>query len=498
MSVRSILAGGHRPSLANAIAGVICAIALFLVTPLSGVTEEARAATLGRGIIDYRLEESQVDLSAVPAMVAEMGPDRLRSKWTRVMVHWATMQPVAPGTAYADDADGDGYADAYVNQLSTILDQLSAAGMQIVLTPVDTPKWAVDTSWETKPPPGYPKNKYYPFYAPDMGSAVVKSQFAALGTYLAATFAGKVKYFECWNEPNQGFYLYPQTPAGKGGAAIYLKMLKAWYGGVKRGSRSAVVIGGATAPRGRGDIVSTPPQAFARYLKDKGAGAYMDAYSHHPYTPGGSTHLKPGEMPNNSGRAVTLGNLGQLTKLFPNKPFYLTEYGYNTQYCHWFGVAVSKADQARYLRQAYAYAKRYRQVKALLWFMVNDFSPGGADKAGNGVYMGVCTNLGIRKPSWYAFAGGSALTLTAPPEAGAAAAFEVFGKLTYRSPDAPESQALTLQWRAPNSATWHLSATVWSAADGTYSRTVRQSKTRLYRVVWGGVCESATRTVKTP
>ena len=260
------------------------------------------------------------------------------------------------------------------------------------------------------------------------------------------------------------------------------------------------MIGGATAPRGRGDAGSTPPQAFARYLKAKGAGAYMDAYSHHPYTPGGSTHVGPGQMPNNPTRAVTLGNLGQLTKLFPKKPFYLTEYGYNTQYSHWFGVAVSKADQARYLRQAYAYVKRYRQVRALLWFMVDDMSAGGSvtDKAGNGVYMGVSTYTGIRKPSWYAFAGGNNLTLTAPSSAKVAMSFAVSGKLTYRSPDAPVSQVLTLQWREPGSATWHSAATVHSAADGTYSRTLNQSKTRMYRVVWGGVCESAARTVKTP
>ena len=495
-------AGKRRPLIASVVAGAVCAVAFALFAPLPGVVQEAQAGTQGRGIIDYRLEESQVDPNAATAMVAEMGPDRLRSKWTRVMVHWATMQPVAPGTAYAADADGDGYADAYVDQLTTILDQLSAAGMQIILTPVDTPKWAVDSAWESKPPAGYQKNKYYPFYAPDMDNVTVKGQFAALGTYLARKYAGTVRYFECWNEPNQGLYLYPQTPASvtKGGAAIYLKMLKAWYAGVNRGSSGAVVIGGATAPRGRGDIGSTPPQAFARYLKAKGAGAYMDAYSHHPYTPGGSTRVKPGQMPNNSARAVTLGNLGELTRLFPKKPFYLTEFGYHTQYSHWFGVAVSKADQARYLRQAYAYVKRYRQVKALLWFMVDDFSPtgGGADKAGDGVYMGVRTDKGVRKPSWYAFAGGNVLTLAAPGGVKAGVSFEVSGKLTYRSPEAAVSQTLTLQWRAPSSATWHSSATLHSAADGTYSHTLKQSKTRVYRVVWGGVCESAARTVRTP
>jgi hypothetical protein len=358
-------------------AGAACALAglaFILVAPLPGSSAEAR--TVGRGIIDYRLERSVVDLKAVPDIVAEMGQTKLRTRWTRILVHWATMQPIAPGTPYAADADEDGYADAYVDQLDEIVQQLHAAGVSIILTPLDVPKWASDSSLWSSPPPGYKKSVYYPFYAPDVGKVMVKEQFKALGTFLADRYAedGKVKYFECWNEPNQGLYLYPQTPASakNGGARTYLTMLKAWYAGVKQGSRDAVVIAGATAPRGKGDRVSTPPQAFARYLKNNGALLYMDAYSHHPYTPGGSTRIAPGQLPNSPDRAVTLGNLSQLTKLFPRMPFYLTEFGYNTEYCRWFGVTVSRADQARYLRQAYSVtASRYPQVKALLWFLVD-------------------------------------------------------------------------------------------------------------------------------
>ena len=67
----------------------------------------------------------------------------------------------------------------------------------------------------------------------------------------------------------------------------------------------------------------------------------MDAYAHHPYTPRGSKRVAPDQLPNNASRCVTLGNLSVLTKLFPTKPFYLTEFGYNTQHSKHFGVAVS-------------------------------------------------------------------------------------------------------------------------------------------------------------
>ena len=391
--------------------GAACAIgglAYIAMAPLPGGTTEAQAQGLGRGVIDYRLEQSAVDLATVPALVHEMGPSRLRSRWTRVMVHWAALQPTAPGAGGAADADKDGFADAYVSQLDAIVSQLrDPGGMNVILTMVDVPKWASDKSLWQSPQPGYKKGVYEPFYAPDMANLTVRGQFQAVGAFLAKRYAGKVRYFECWNEPNQGSYLYPQTPASatNGGGRTYLDMLKLWYAGVKSGSRDAVVIAGATAPRGRGDIQSTPPQAFAKYLRDNGAARYMDAYSHHPYTPGGSTRVAPGQMPNNPARCVTLGNLDQLTRLFPGKPFYLTEFGYNTEYSRWFGVTVSRTVQAKYLRQAFSFtAAHYPRVKALLWFLVDDWRPAGQPHD-MGVYMGLRTADGKRKPSWYAFSG---------------------------------------------------------------------------------------------
>ena len=94
--------------------GAACALAglaFVLVAPLPGSSAEAR--TVGRGIIDYRLERPVVDLKAVPDMVAEMGQTKLRSRWTRILVHWATMQPVAPGTSYAADNKADAGAERH-------------------------------------------------------------------------------------------------------------------------------------------------------------------------------------------------------------------------------------------------------------------------------------------------------------------------------------------------------------------------------------------------
>jgi len=116
---------------------------------------------------------------------------------------------------------------------------------------------------------------------------------------------------------------------------------------------------------------------------------------------------------------------------------------------------------------------------------------------GTGVYMGVRTYLGDRKPGWYAFARGNSLTLKAPTSARSRVAFKITGKLTYRAPGPPQGKVLTLQARKPTSSSWSKVASVHTAHDGTYSRTVKQSTTKIYRIVWGGVVESATRRVRT-
>ena len=186
--------------------------------------------------------------------------------------------------------------------------------------------------------------------------------------------------------------------------------------------------------------------------------------------------------------------------MFPTKPFYLTEYGYNTQYSVWFGVTVSPAVQAAYLRQAYSYtASHYKQVKALFWFLVDDMASAPGASRSTGVYMGVRTSAGERKPSWYAFAGGNRLTLAMPASAKAGAPIPISGALTYKQPAGAPAQTLSVQARTSSGSTWKTVATVKTdPATGAYSRTVKQSQTRVYRVIWGGVCESVALRVRTP
>ncbi len=478
---------GAMRLLVGVLTGVACALAglaLVLVVPLLGSTAEARA--VGRGIVDNRLEtRAEVDLSQIPALAKEIGADRLRARWTRIVVYWWRIQPYAPGVSYPEDADGDGYTDSYVRELSKTVGELRANHVKVILTPTEVPAWASDQDlWS----PGYS-----PSLAMDVGDPEVLAEFGKLGAFLASSFNGAARYFECWNEPNTGGTFYPQSRPGDRyfGLRVYMKMLHAFYDGVKSANSRAVVMAGATSPRGADDEYSTSPRTFAKYLHDHRAGRYFDAYSHHPYCWGA-----PNQMPPDSRRTVWLANLGTLLKLFPKKDFYLTEFGYGTESPAFIGLPVTETTQALYLRQACKLVgHRYPQVKALLWFMVQDLGP-EVDRPG--AYMGLSRLDGTRKPGWFAFAGGNTLSLKAPRAVRKSATFVVSGLLTNRALGALAGKKIVLQRRRLTRTRWQTMARAPTGADGSYRFRVTQAGGKwLYRVSWRGVCESAGATVRT-
>ena len=86
-----------------------------------------------------------------------------------------------------------------------------------------------------------------------------------------------------------------------------------------------------------------------------------------------------------------------MTRLYGPKRIWLTEYGYQTNPPdRQFGV--SWANQARYLTQAYAIARRNPRVDMMLWFLLRDDKPVAA-----GWQSGFFTSTGVRKPAFDAF-----------------------------------------------------------------------------------------------
>jgi len=370
----------HRPL-------ALVLLAVLVLALCAGLAAPARAS-VAKGICSPQLENEPADSTARAGMVREISRG-LGAHWVRIGVSWAALEPTR-GT----------YSATELARLDALVHDLRAAGVKIILTTCYVPAWATRSYWWTHPPAGFAEGPQ-PFYPIRDGAL---KDYARLGKFLARRFRGSVQALECGNEPNLWMFLYPQRTTDDPffAARVYLHMLKAFHAGVASAHTGVRIVAGATAPVGLDDIYRTSPQRFARFLQQAGAGRYFDVYSHHPYTPGGSINAAPGQPPNDPSHTVTLSNLRTLLRLFPNKPFYLTEYGYSTQPSLMFGLVVSEGDQARYLKTAYGYAARYPQVKLLVWYLVQDSKP-ASGPADLGVYCGLRRPDGTRKPAWYAF-----------------------------------------------------------------------------------------------
>ena len=460
---------------------LVMLVATLLLLALVWPVASAQAA-VGRGLCVNELDGGLADPTARAEVIGEVA-DKLDAGWVRLVANWPSLEP-SRGV----------YNEAALANLDSSVNELSARGVKLVLTFCYTPQWASDSSFWGNPPTGLPAgyNGRYPIRdgaLDDMG---------ATAEMLAARYAGLVKAYECWNEPNLWGYIYPQRTAGDESfaARTYLRYLKVFSAGVKRGDPAALVVAGSTAPCGLNDKFRTSPQRFAGFLKDHGAAQYFDVYSHHPYTVGGSINKAPDRPPNDPTTTVNLYNLRTLLRLFPSKPFYLTEYGYNTSPSRDFGgMTVTKLEQSTYLKRAYAYAARYSQVKNLFWFLVKD-----AHSAGNpadwGVYTGLRETDGARKLSWFAFAGGNRLTIAAPRFARHGTTVRISGALTSAALGAVPGRTLQLQARKLSGGAWRTLKSARTGSDGGYRFYVKAAGSRAYRVNWLGVKASVRRTVR--
>ncbi len=466
------------------------ATTLCLVAWVTLVVTAPAAAAVARAVVDVGLQGQTEEQRA--ASVREIA-GQLRAKYLRVSIEWDRAEPKKGA---CDETLLAGIED--------LLDLAETEGLRVVITVVGTPEWASDKSLWNEPPFG--TGRYAPNIVPRADAA---GDFGAFAGMLAARFKGRVFAYECWNEPNISLFFYPQVLDRNDknddfAAARYTKLLEAFSAAVRAADRSALVIGGATAPVG-GEYegrTRTSPQLFARQLKAHGALAAMDAYSHHPYQPGPAPPA-PEAAPRTPSTTVTLQNLGTLLDIVPALPFYLTEYGYNTSPCDMFGILpgqqLSHARQAAYLQRAYRYAARYRRVKALFWYLRQDHAPSGKPDDSTGVYTGLRTLSGSRKRSWFAFAGGTKLTLDATSPVTPGAHAKLTGALTCSrlatagDPGGLRAKRLDVQRRVDG--VWKTVKSVKTRTGGRYAAWLRLGGSARLRVRWRGVVASPAKSV---
>lgn len=279
----------------------------------------------------------------------------------RTTLYWYRVAPERPANA------SDPFDPAYrFDDVDELVRGAQERGIEVMLTIWGTPEWAN----------GGKGPNYLPTNLADL-TAFAK----AIATRYSGRFSDYpfVRFYTVGNESNLEQFLAPQFDAqGKSvGPALYAKMYRAAYAGIKAGSPSALVGVGETSPRGRdkpspGTVQNShSPGRFAELVAKARPRIRFDAWAHHPYP------TSPNQRPTQRVRwpNVTLTQMerfeSSLQQWFGRRvPIWITEYGHETKPEEPKGV--SRAAQTAYAGQALAIVRSDEDVQLFIWFILRD------------------------------------------------------------------------------------------------------------------------------
>jgi len=337
----------------------------------------------------------------------------LKSQVLRVNLYWGGTKWAVAKSRPADPTDpGDPAYDW------TLYDRLvryaTQNNIKVVFSILFTPGWANGGKAKTTVPKNFKDLENFAYAAAERYSGIwtaPKWQQDPSNPTTALPLP-KVSMWTAWNEPNNPIWLTPQYKrVGKTwrveSAYQYAKICNAIYNGVHskflgplQGEQVAC---GVTGPKGNDAPTTTRPSVdpltFLTAAHKYGMKTF-DVYAHHPYPDVGASD-PPSFVPTGKHkRRVQLGNIGLLTSLvskyYGAKHLWITEYGYQTNPPDkTFGV--SYANQALYMKQAYAIARKNPRIDMMLWFLVKD------EPAVGNWQSGLETVAGKKKPAWSAF-----------------------------------------------------------------------------------------------
>ena len=188
-----------------------------------------------------------------------------------------------------------------------------------------------------------------------------RAAFVRYAEFMVRHYKGKVRYWELWNEWNEGMG-DKKNEAGRA-AEEYAKLLKEVYPAVKAIDPNIVLLGGAVEGAG-----ST---RWIEDLFDAGAGKYMDGLSVHPYV-------------FHAGKVGTPERLyGWLTRLVErlndkpggaNMPLYITEIGWPNEIRGDKGI--SREVTRDYIARVLLSVRSVPQVKGVWWYTLQDYDRG--------------------------------------------------------------------------------------------------------------------------
>jgi hypothetical protein len=300
------------------------------------------------------------------------------------LANWAAMAPRRP--RYPLDGNDQAYR---LSDLDALVRTAGRYDLRVMITITGSPRWANGNQSPNHPPL---KMKWLTEFAQMLAHR-----------YNGKHGTGAVTLFSVWNEPNLGLFLVPQFRDGRiVSPALYARLFRAAYAGIKKGDPSAIVAAGETSNRGMNRPTGNPggdsvaPATFARRLAEVAPRLPFAAWAHHPYSPNfGLGPAQKVRFPNVS--FSTINRFGaSLRRWFHRRvPIWITEYGEQT--LPGFRNGVTLARQAADARQALQLAQTNRYVRMFIWFVFRDSNS-------TTWFSGLERASGRKKPAYAAFA----------------------------------------------------------------------------------------------
>jgi hypothetical protein len=226
-----------------------------------------------------------------------------------------------------------------------IIAMLERKGLSLLVRLDDTPAWAArpeDQGDRTRP--------------------ANNDDFGNFCYQIASRYAGRVRAYQVWNEPN----LDREWGMASPNPAEYVQLLKACYEGIKRGDPHAIVISAGLAPTGTDTPQVMPDIKFLEGMYAAGGAAYFDMLGFNAPGYAAPPEMSPDEAETKyNGRWFCFRHVEDARAVMvangdADKQLAILEMGWTTDPVHpdysWF--RVDDQTQADYLVRAYQYAKQ--------------------------------------------------------------------------------------------------------------------------------------------
>ena len=255
--------------------------------------------------------------------------------WLKQQVEWQQVEPFEKG--------GFDW-----RELDKIVADVSGAGLNLLLSVVKAPDWALGD--RDHGPPGDPLD------------------FEDFMFTLASRYRGRVRAYELWNEAN----LSREWGYGRIDAGEFVELLLAGHRSVKAADPDAATVGGALTPAGDVDLPDQREQAVddLRYLTrmyEYRDGIVRDGFDAWGVHPGGYNNAPDQRIGAPRGEGwnghasfyfLRFTQHREVMERFGDslKPIWLTEMGWSTENQHpayGYGKDNSEEDQARFLVDAF-------------------------------------------------------------------------------------------------------------------------------------------------